>query len=218
MYGQAARCACAVRNLFGEFIDLRGKTVHLDNQQCAATVSQAVRQFVTHHLDGVAVHEFQRAGCNRTGHDVGHGFSRTLHIPVLCAQGALCRLQRGELQRGLGNNAKRTLGTDQQTCQVIAHHTFGRAYAGAQCAAVTGHHAQSQCVVTRGAVLDGARAGGVIGEITAHRTDSRAGRVRWPEESLFGSRLLHLLVGYAGFDHHEPVVPVQFDQPVHAGQ
>ena len=215
-HGKTSGHSGSAGNLFGRSINSGCAFFEFDHQQSAGVVRDARIGIVLHHLQGLAIHEFQRGRGDGLGHDGGY-------CSGCCSDVRIDRLQRasgfgqgGKLEGGFGNDRQCAFRANEQSCQVIAHHALGGAYPRVDKFAPACDGGQSQSILAAGAVLDRPGTSRIAGEVAAHGTYGGAGGIRRPEKSPLGSGLLQLLIGHPRLHPCQAIVGVDFQDAVHA--
>ncbi len=106
----------------------------------------------------------------------------------------------------LGRDAQRALAADEQPDQVVAGHALDGAPADPEHLAVGHHPFHPQHVVAGDAVLERARAAGVLGDVAAERAPLPGVGIRRVEEALRLDRLHQIAGDHPGLDHRDEVL------------
>ncbi len=171
---------------------------------------------VAREAHAIAVHELQHRGRDRLRHQPRHRLRGGPDIAIERAHGASLRRQGHEFQCGLDDQRQRAFAADQQTLQVVAGCALGGGAAAMDQFAAAGDRGQCEHVVAAGAVLHGARAAGVAGEVATDGAVGGAGRIRWPEQAVRLQRCLQLAVEHARFHHRATIARTHVEDAIHA--
>ncbi|SPC14782.1 hypothetical protein CO2235_220015 [Cupriavidus oxalaticus] len=145
-----------------------------------------------------------------------HGLHRAAHAGEGAHRGRDRLRLRVEPHRDLGNDAERAFAADEQAGQVIAGRRLARMRAGADHAAIGGHHGQRQHVLAHGAVAHR------VGPGRARRAHAAQRRVRArvdrEEQPGVLDFLVQLLARDAGLHGHAQVLGLHRQHAVHLRQ
>jgi hypothetical protein len=122
---------------------------------------------------------------------------------------------RQQLQRDLGDRPQRPFGAGEEPAQVVAGDVLHRAAAGADRRPVRQHDLEREDVVAGDAVLQAARAPGVLRDVPADRALLETRRIGRVEEPALLDLGLQPRVDHAGLDDRDAVDLVDLEDPVH---
>ena len=191
------------------------QAIDLDNQHRFCPTVQGGRLLFANQVQRSLVNELQGTGQGALCQDANHGIDGRLGVKIGCADGIRAFRKGTELQSRLGDDGQDAFGTDQQACQVQAHHPFRGGGAGPDHVAGPGHRMHFQRILAAGPVLDRTRAGGIAGQIPPHGTVVCTARVRGPEQAMLESLFLHRRIQDTRFNAHVSIGLIHLQYPVH---
>ena len=167
-------------------------------------------------INGAMVHELECAWDDGLSHDAADGIERVAVAGVAYAQGG-DRFRCGkQLQGGFGDECECAFRTDQQAAEVVAGDPFGGAAAGADFLPAAGDGAKTQHEIAGDAVLDGARPGGIHGQVAADAAIGAAAGVGRIKQAGAARDTVDFFGDHAGLNHDKTVVWIEFEHAFHA--
>ncbi len=176
---------------------------------------QADRPVLLDAAHGQVVEDLDRGRQDAGRHHRGHGGGRVVDAVEHGQRGARVLGLGQQFERDLGDRAERALRAGEQPAQVVAGDVLDRPAAGADHRAVGQHHLQRQHVVAGHAVLEAARAAGVLGHVAADRALLEAGGIGRVEQPALLDLGLQPGVDHAGLHDRDPVDLVDGQDGVH---
>ena len=165
------------------------------------------------HGELVDVLDHQRADTRRD--QLGYGVGDLVDRREGDQQGGPVLGAGQQLENDPGDDGQRTLGADQELCQVVAARGLDQLAAGLDDLTVGQHRFEPQDVVSGHSVLDRAHAAGIGGDVASQGGAALAGEDRI-DESLLASGLVELGEGHAGLHHRHVVLGIDLQDSIHA--
>ncbi len=161
------------------------------------------------------VHELQAGRCNAGLSDDVHKRDGGVYIGEYSQQIHYMLRQRNQFQRDFGNDAKRSLRTDDQLFQAIACGAFVKSTAEFGDFTGRGDHFHLIHLMACCTVFDGFVASGIGGDIAADETTVAAAGVAGIQQIVFGGGLLDFFSPSAGLHDHEHIFRINFENLIH---
>ena len=170
------------------------------------------------HLGRPAFHELARRGLAALSVQPGDGGQGLPLVGEGSPEETPVSGERQQAQGRLRDHAESAFASDEQGDEVVPRHVLPVPAAQVENRAAGHDDAQPRDVPAGRAVLGGARAPGVLGDVAADGAGAAGGRVRRIEEAGAFRLFLHELRHGAGLDDREQVLAVDLEDPAHPAQ